>query len=79
MKFFNEATKICILILVVCLMRCNAENKANTEKKYSFSAVKEHGRRRRYTAPILLYQNHCATFNIIQSGDIETNPGPKHQ
>ena len=75
MKFFNEATKICILILVVCLMRCNAENKANTEKKYSFSAVKEHGRRRRYTAPILLYQNHCATFNITLSVDIETNPG----
>ena len=45
-------------------------------KKYSFSAVKQHGAKRKYTAPILLYQNHCATFNIIQSGDIETNPGP---
>ena len=68
--------RICILILAVCLLRCNAENKAKTEKKYSFSAIKQHGGKRRYTAPILLYQNHCATFNIIQSGDIETNPGP---
>ena len=76
MNFFNEATKICILILVVCLLQCNAENKAITEKKHSFSAVKQHGGRRRYTAPILFYQNHCATFNITLSGDIETNPGP---
>lgn len=76
MKFFNKVMKIYILILVVCLLRCNAENKANTEQKYSFSAVKQHGGKRRYTAPILLYQNHCATFNIILSGDIETNPGP---
>ena len=30
----------------------------------------------RYCAPINLYANHSAMFQLIISGDIETNPGP---
>ena len=32
--------------------------------------------KRRFCAPINLYTNHSATFQLIISGDIETNPGP---
>ena len=63
--------KFIFLIVCLCLLRCNAENK-NTR----FLLAKQHGGKRRSTTPILLYQNHCATFNIILSGGIETNQGP---
>ena len=33
-------------------------------------------KRKRYTAPICLYKNHCITFQLLLSGDIELNPGP---
>ena len=32
--------------------------------------------KRRYCAPINLYANHSAMFQLIISGDIETNSGP---
>ena len=59
---------------MVSFLWCNAENTTCTRQNVKFSSIR-YGRRR-YTAPILLYHNHIATFQIILSGDVETNPGP---
>ena len=68
--------KICILILVVCVLCRNTEKTAQTEKNFKISRPQKHSHRKRYTAPILLYSNHVATFQLKLFGDVETNPGP---
>ena len=48
----------------------NRNLELTTQKYVSFP------NKRRYCAPINLYANHSAMFQLIISGDIETNPGP---
>ena len=54
----------------------NAENTTDIRQNVKFTSVRQHGGKRRSTGPILLYHNHVATFQLLLSGDIETNPGP---
>ena len=68
--------KICMLILAVCLLCCNAKKTTQTEQNFKISRLQKHPHRKRYTAPILLYSNHVATFQLELSGDVETIPGP---
>jgi len=68
--------KICMLILVVCLLCCNAKKTSQTKQNFKFSPPQQHVSRKRFSAPILLYHNHVATFQLVLSGDVETNPGP---
>ena len=62
-------------MLLVGFLCCNTEKTAQT-KQNKIQRLQQHFRRKRYTAPILLYHNHTATFQLELSGDIETNPGP---
>lgn len=64
------------MILVVCFLCQNTEKTAQTEQNFEISRLQKHFHRKRYTAPILLYNNHVATFQLELSGDVETNPGP---
>ena len=48
----------------------------NIRQNVKFTSVRQHADKRRYTGPILLYHNHDATFQLLLSRDIETNPGP---
>ena len=48
----------------------NKNLELTTQKYVSFP------NKRRYCAPINLYANHSAMFQLIISGDIESNPGP---
>ena len=61
---------------MVCFLWWNAENTTDIRQNVKFTSVRQHGGKRRSTGPILLYHNHVATFQLLLSGDIETNPGP---
>ena len=50
----------------------NRNLKLTTQKYVSFP------NKRRYCAPLNLYANHSAMFQLIISSNIETNPGPVH-
>ena len=68
--------KITLLILMVCFLWWNAENTTDIRQNVKFTSVRQNGGKRRSTGPILLYHNHVATFQLLLSEDIETNPGP---
>jgi len=48
-------------------------------QKHHGTTSKTHARKKRYCAPISLYSNHCISFKLILSVDIETNPGPNQR
>ena len=47
-----------------------------SERKKIFSRIKSSFCRKKRSAPILYYSNHSARFQLLISGDVETNPGP---
>ena len=51
---------------------------AEIEKDWKFSSYLTK-QKRRYTAPISLYNNHHITFRLLLSGDVELNPGPNQR
>ena len=89
LNFVKFAIMKIILLLLIWLMitaqMCEISSvnfQAKTHNKlFSSVALQKHRtntktRKKRYCAPISLYSNHCITFQLIISGDIETNPGP---
>ena len=78
-----------ILLLLVSLMFTahsgikffrNIKGELNIELSAVRSYIKQscgtiHGRRK-WSSPILYYQNSTKTFRLLLSGDVETNPGP---
>ena len=78
--------------LMVAAQMCEVLNANSQEETYtklfSFENLRKYHqntfkttqpRKKRYCAPISLYSNHCITFQLILSGDIETNPGPNQR
>ena len=47
-----------------------------SERKKIFSRITSSFCRKKRSAPILYYSNHSARFQLLISGDVETNPGP---
>ena len=47
-----------------------------SERKKIFSRIKSSFCRKKRSAPILYYSSHSARFQLLISGDVETNPGP---
>lgn len=55
---------------------CHYESTSKTQNKLTTAARRIQFNKRRFCAPINIYANHSATFQLVISGDIETNPGP---
>ena len=70
-----------MLILLVYFMIWNTQDVTCKQNSTIFRhqhevVLPKNFNKRRYCAPISLYSNHSATFRLVISGDIETNPGP---
>ena len=68
-----------ILLLLVYFVACRAENLTHSSRFQYW----KNSNKQRLCAPIRLYPNHCAAFqliisgnNILLCGDVESNPGP---
>ena len=68
--------KISVLLLLIYFLCCFNEYSTAAEEKTKFSSTRRQTKHPRRTAPILLYKNHDATFQLLLSGDIQVNPGP---
>ena len=71
------------LLLIVYFVVWNTENvnrklglRNSFHQHQHVNVVLKDVKRKRFCAPITLYSSHHATFQLIISGDIETNPGP---
>ena len=69
------------LILMICFVLVETEifhqeSSFSFQNKDFFRRRQYNNNKRRFCAPINLYANHSATFQLIISGDIETNPAP---
>ena len=69
------------------VLNANFQEKTHT-KLFSFENLQKYHQnpfkttqphKKRYCIPISLYSNNCITFQLILSGDIETNSGPNQR
>ena len=64
-----------ILIAALIVGACMSSILNETENNI-FSRITSSFCRKKRSAPILYYPNHSARFQLLISGDVETNPGP---
>ncbi|XP_066923457.1 uncharacterized protein [Clytia hemisphaerica] len=73
----KEAALVVMVYLFLHQMgRSHEKSKFKVQNKDFLTRRQNHNNKRRFCAPIHLYANHSATFRLLISGDIETNPGP---
>lgn len=81
----DQKMKFVLLILVVYFVAsridCSfygltSKAQSNFKRLTTVRCIHSQSNKRRFCAPITIYANHSATFQLIISGDIETNPGP---
>ena len=65
--------RLLLTILLFSLAELTDENKQQQQRK---RFVRVSSNRTFYSAPIVYYSNHLCRFQLLLSGDIETNPGP---
>ena len=65
-----------ISLVFVILLFSSAELTDVQKQQQRRRFVRTSSKRTFYSAPIAYYANHCCSFQLLLSGDIETNPGP---
>lgn len=68
-----------LLLLLLCTLVTSSDVDFQTLKMLRKRCTTSCHRRSKWTSPITYYSNHTATFRLLISGDIESNPGPPAQ
>lgn len=67
-----------ILVLLIFNYR-DGSDFAITDQQHTISQTPNGGKVKRCKSRVLYYANHCATQQLVMSGDVESNPGPALQ
>ncbi|XP_057310275.1 uncharacterized protein LOC130648252 [Hydractinia symbiolongicarpus] len=67
-----------ILVLLIFKYR-DGSDFAITDQQHTISQTPNGGKVKRCKSRVLYYASHCATQQLVMSGDVESNPGPALQ